>query len=94
MLGTVFSFIYFLVVGQITAEGEPDEAVERIGADAVKLYRVSDESGDMSTDEVAPLNGGGLTADLLEVSLGCGPGFGLVLISGSWFDFGLVLVGF
>eukprot|EP00904_Undaria_pinnatifida_P007549 jgi/Undpi1/3924/HiC_scaffold_16.g07292.m1 len=51
---------------EITAEGEPDEAVERVGADAVKLYRVSDESGDMSTEEISPLNGGGFTAELLE----------------------------
>lgn len=69
-----FFFLKFLcfcdISEQITAEGEPDEAVERVGADAVKLYRVSDESGDMSTEEISPLNGGGFTAELLEVGLG------------------------
>lgn len=52
---------------QITAEGEPDEAVERVASDSIKLYQVSDESGSMTTEEVLPSNGGGLTADLLNV---------------------------
>lgn len=73
--------------------------MERVGADAVKLFQVSDESGDMSTEEVAPLNGGGLTADLLEVGPGFSLGFDLALIGlglgsvliGCWF--GQVLIG-
>lgn len=82
--------MFLYVRTQITAEGEPDETVERVGADAVKLYRVSDESGDMTTEEVSPLNGGGLTADLLEVGLGSvlvGCGTDCVLL-GSWVGFG------
>eukprot|EP00752_Nemacystus_decipiens_P014256 g12677.t1 len=51
---------------EITAEGEPDEVVERVSSDSIKLYQVSDESGTMTTEEVVPSNGGGLTADLMN----------------------------
>lgn len=51
---------------QVTAEGDPDEVVERVSSDEIKLYQVSDESGSMTTEEVTP-EGDGLTADLLNV---------------------------
>lgn len=57
-----FSFV------KVTAEGEPDEAVERMGSSSVKLYNVSDDSGEITTTEVVPSDGGGLTGSLLQVS--------------------------
>lgn len=56
----------FICVYKVTAEGPPDEAVERTAPDGIKLFQVSDESGEMVTKEVEPPEGQ-LTADLLEV---------------------------
>ena len=67
LLVVVVVVVVVVVAVQITAEGEPDEAVERVSSDSIKLYQVSDESGTMTTEEVLPSNGGGLTADLLNV---------------------------
>lgn len=61
---TVCSINLFL---KVTAQGAPDEVVERMGAESIKLYNVSDESGTMTTTEVVPQDGEGLTADLLDV---------------------------
>lgn len=46
--------------------------MERVSSDDVKLYQVSDESGSMTTEQVMPSNGGGLTGDLLNVRKGHG----------------------
>lgn len=51
---------------QVTAEGEPDEVVERATSDAVKLYQITDESGTMVSTQVEGPDGK-LTGDMLEV---------------------------
>lgn len=52
---------------KVTAEGPPDEVVERATPDAIKLFQVTDESGEMVTREVEAPEGK-LTGDLLGVS--------------------------
>lgn len=50
---------------EVTAEGTSDDVVERAASDDIKLFQVTDSSGELVTQEVeAP--GGNLTGDLLE----------------------------